>query len=76
MTKTLTGCGLTVELDTAQVFPHDPGRGTPAMVSVRGREATYWCALNEGEVEDVRLTAAQVRWLERNEDAIVRFLGL
>lgn len=76
MQKTLNGCGLIIELDTAQVFAHDPGRGTPAMVNIKGRSATYWCALNEGEVEDVRLTAAQMRWLETQEDKIVRFLGL
>lgn len=78
MKKTISGRGLNIELDTDEVVPHDPGAGTPAMVMTPDRRntATYWCALNEGELDGIRLSSAQVRWLEAQEDAIIRFLGL
>ncbi len=40
-----------VELDPAQVFPDDPGQGTPAMLyGPRGASATFYCAEDTGEL--------------------------
>ena len=86
-TKTLTGPGgLTIELDRSQVFPDDPGNGTPAMVVLtKGRQtyrATYTCASNEGTVtsdgyhcEEYTLSDRQVNWLHEQEDSIEEFLN-
>lgn len=85
-TKTLTGPGgLTVELDKDEVFPDDPGNGTPAMVVLRkGRHtyrATFHCACNEGylladgpRAEEIELTDSQVDWLHEHEEEVHDFL--
>lgn len=40
-----------VELDSDQVYPDDPGNGTPAMVyGPGGVSATLWCAADTGEL--------------------------
>jgi hypothetical protein len=75
---------LVVELDKSQVFPDDPGAGTPAMVYLdtsKGRHsATYWCAIGEGEVENnhtgemKQLTEKQLEWLEVLNSEIDNFL--
>lgn len=50
MKKTLTGpTGLSLELDSEEIYPADPGRGTPAIVVLRqGKKelgtATFYCA--------------------------------
>ena len=62
--------GLVLELDARQIFPNDPGLGTPALLSLEGCTATFWCALNECEVEFISLTAAQQTWLDSLEDAV------
>jgi len=76
MTKqTLIGPnGLRLVLDSAEIFPDDPGQGTPAMVYLRGESATYWCALNEGEVDRQATNASQQAWLEAQEDTVSAFL--
>jgi hypothetical protein len=80
MKKTLTGPqGLRIVLDSDQIFPDDPGNGTPAMVHVEGKgDATYWFAQGEGIVYgrdgDVPLTATQSNWLNAQEDAVAAFL--
>ena len=50
MQKTIRfGPNWTLVLDSSEVFPDDPGAGTPAMVYGPKRyQATYWFALNEG----------------------------
>lgn len=81
--KTFEKGNLTVELDREQVFPDDPGAGTPAMVYWRnGREeysATYWCAIGEAELDGDRhgmkqLTDKQVEWLDDLNSEIDDFL--
>jgi hypothetical protein len=80
VTKTLTGPnGLRLVLDSAEIFPADPGQGTPAMVYRGNASATYWCALGEGELMDPRcemvaLTASQSNWLDAQESAVDAFL--
>lgn len=76
MKQTITGYGLRIVLDSSEIFPDDPGQGTPAMVYVvdRHASATYWCALNEGEIEDVQLTTTQSNWLELQENNVSEFI--
>jgi len=68
-------------LDTEEVFPDDPGMGTPALVHWRGATATYWCAMGTGELDSYRdgiiqITDAQMDWLcsERVENEVHQFL--
>lgn len=60
--------GITISLRACEVFPLDPGEGTPAMVNVPFKGgATYWCACDMGIVttdrEDHELSPTQVDWL-------------
>ena len=49
--------GIIVTLDSTQIFPADPGNGTPAMVFLPFKgHATFWCAQVEGEVTGRRET--------------------
>jgi hypothetical protein len=62
--------GLRVDFDAAEIFPEDPGAGTPVMVYTCGNSATYNCARNEGEVDTVRLTQTQIDWLWQIEEEV------
>lgn len=78
--ETLRGPGgLLIVLDAAEIFPDDPGNGTPAMVLApfgRGT-ATFWCANETGEVDgDHVMTEAQCRWLNEMEDAVTTWVEL
>lgn len=84
-TKTFTNRNLRVVLDRREVFPDDPGNGTPAMVywdGARGSfSATYWCAIGEAELLNGRggikeLTDSQLEWLDSLEHEINRFLDV
>lgn len=79
MKKTLTGPrGIRIELDRSQVFPDDPGQGTPALVHYKGGVATYWCACDEGEVDNnsryIKLPQDVLDWLHEQDDEITNFL--
>lgn len=73
--ETLRGPGgLKLEIDSNDVFPNDPGLGTPALVLIRGCAATLACALDSGTVEHIPLTSDQIAWLEKAEDHVNRVL--
>ena len=55
---------LKVVLDKSQVFPEDPGQGTPAMVYFGNHSGSYYCAVATGLVDDHELTQEQVAWLD------------
>lgn len=84
MKKTLKGPGgLLLLLDTDEVFPDDPGNGTPALVVApfgRGT-STYYCARDMGTVEgrdgEVELSTDQCKWLASQgvEDEVESFLS-
>jgi hypothetical protein len=81
MKKTLHGPGgLRVALDRSQVFPDDPGQGTPAMVYLFGYSSTFWAASGEGELlhsgdhPPRKLTPEQCRWLDEIEEDVTQFL--
>jgi len=62
--------GLRVDFDATEIFPEDPGAGTPVMVWTCGNSATYNCARHEGEVDTVRLTQQQIDWLWSIEEDV------
>lgn len=72
--------GIRIVLDASEIFPDDPGNGTPAMVYLpfgRG-SATYWCAQGEGVVlsdkhGEIELTDEQKEWL--NDDSVDRAIA-
>jgi len=70
--------GITLTLDSAEIYPDDPGAGTPAMVEWRDASGTYQCAIDTGEISnwagDVKLTAIQVAWLESKLDMVNDFV--
>jgi hypothetical protein len=78
--KTLRHGRLCVVLDKSQVFPDDPGAGTPAMVHSFGYHATYWCACGEGELTENRrggttkLTKEELDWLDAIQPEIEEFI--
>jgi hypothetical protein len=80
--KDAEGNTLEIELDKGQVFPNDPGQGTPAMVLKKdknGREVdsgTYWCAVESGELSHngTWLTNEQVEWLNTQTLTVDGFL--
>ena len=77
MIKMLKGPnGITIELDSRQVFADDPGAGTPALVHVGKYSATYWCALDTGELDggEYMLTDRQSAWLDEQIDAVSDFI--
>lgn len=52
-------------LDPSQIFPDDPGAGTPALIEGPGGvSGTFHCAYGTGEVEGVQLPDAVYRWVE------------
>lgn len=47
--RVLTGPrGVKIVLDKDDVFPDDPGNGTPVIVKYKGGIATHGCAVGEG----------------------------
>lgn len=81
MKKTIQGPqGLRIVLDSAQIFPDDPGNGTPAIVELGRASGTYWCAADTGELicgsEERTLTITQLNWLqaEEQENAVAEFI--
>lgn len=68
--------GLVVELDPREVFPEDPGKGTPVMVVWPAKKActTFWCATGEGEIDGHELSDRQLVWLWHIEPKIDTWL--
>jgi hypothetical protein len=79
MIKDLKGPGgIVVRLDSSEIFPDDPGNGTPAMVYLGRHSATYWCAIGENELLDsegrVRTLSAKLYdWLVAQDDEVTEF---
>lgn len=65
--------GLRVEFDATEIYPDDPGQGTPVLVCLGRETATFCCALNEGEVDGIRLSQAQIAFLESLEELVWDF---
>ena len=65
--------GLSVRFDSTEIFPDDPGQGTPVLVFLGKESSTFCCALNEGEVDGIRLSQAQIAFLETLETLVWDF---
>lgn len=68
-----------IELDRNEVFPDDPGAGTPAMLyGPRDSSATYYCALDTEEIWNARECIAIPRrvldWMSAQEFNVAAFL--
>jgi hypothetical protein len=73
--KTIVHGRIRVELNRRQVFPNDPGAGTPALVWVDGNSGTYWCVCDTGELLDgPELTPRELRWLDSIYGEVDSFL--
>jgi hypothetical protein len=70
--------GLHIVLDADEVFPGDPGQGTPAMVYKGDACGTYFCALDTGELSCgasvLPLTDSDHAWLTLQEDRVGAWL--
>ncbi len=67
--------GVKLILDPSEIFPDDPGSGTPALVEYKEQTGTYWCALGEGEVccdKVVKLPVPVLDWLENQRPLVER----
>ena len=65
--------GLSVCFDASQIFPNDPGQGTPVLVCLGRETSSFCCAINEGEVDGIRLSPAQMLFLESIEEFVWDF---
>ena len=66
--------GLRVEFDASEIFPDDPGQGTPVLVCLGRETASFCCALNEGEVGGcIRLSSDQIEFLASLESLVWDF---
>jgi len=70
---------LILELDADEIYPDDPGMGTPVLVSIPSDFdrvfASFECAVNELEIEGFTLTDAQINWLNDIEYAVNTWLS-
>lgn len=69
--------GLRIELDASEIYPNDPGQGTPAMAYYRGKSATFDAAaetfgiLNGKVCEELDSAVDSVwAWVEYHTDRI------
>lgn len=63
--QTIDGPGrLELILDASEIFPANPGLGTPALVIDGEGTATFDAALGEGETDEGPLDVEQQIWLE------------
>ena len=68
--------GIKLVLDRDKVIVDDPGADTPAMVYLphNAGSATFWCAVDTGECDDVDLSNSQCQWLQAQYDEVINFL--
>jgi hypothetical protein len=61
--------GIRIVLDSNEIYPSDPGAGTPAMVYLGRHSGTYWCVSDTGELDcgEKELTASQLNWLQSDK---------
>jgi hypothetical protein len=65
--------GIRVEFDATQIFPDDPGQGTPVLVCLGRETATFCSALNFGEVDSTQLSPEQTAFLVSLEEFVWNF---
>jgi hypothetical protein len=68
--------GIKLELDAAEVYPNNPGMGTPALLTLpSGETGTFNCAYEIGEAGGKALTQDQSTWLEEIAEAVNQWLS-
>lgn len=75
--RTLHRAGWRIELDRSEIYPEDPGLGTPALViDPHGLSTTFLCAVSTGEMNDGAALPDDIHaWLERSWDEVEQFLA-
>ena len=69
--KTLSGpCGVKLHLDLDEVFPDDPGAGTPALVEYQGHFGTWWCVTDTADCDGRTVPAKVMKWLEDQSNEV------
>ena len=69
--------GLKIELDATEIFPDDPGNGTPALVvHPSGVTGTFWCVNDTGEIDGLETTPTQRAWLDSCENAVNQWVEI
>lgn len=65
-----------IVMDASEIFPDDPGNGTPIMVyGPSSTSATYLCALDTGELEGMFSIPERVyNWLDNRADEVYTWL--
>ena len=59
-----------VVCDETQIYPTDPGQGTPTMVYWGKLSGTFNCCVNEGEIDGQPLPEEVVSWLRDIEELV------
>lgn len=61
------GLGVVVELDASEIYPNDPGMGTPVLVvdKLTNGTASWNCAINECETDEGPLSREAMDWLNQ-----------
>lgn len=70
--------GLKITLDPEQIFPNDPGQGTPVIVEMtkgegKGSTGTWNCVQGEGEIDGFPITDDQRKWLNEVEPRVEKW---
>jgi hypothetical protein len=74
-TKTHTYGSYKLVLDSSEIYPSDPGNGTPAMVYCGKRSGTYGCVSDTGVLDDdLEVPAKVMEWLHRMAEAVDIFI--
>ncbi len=56
--------GIKLILDASEIYPSDPGQGTPAMIELEtGETGTFWCVADVDGVDGKWLTNNQKQWV-------------
>ncbi len=75
--EVLTGPnGIRIEMDAKQIFPDDPGQGTPVLVCfANGDTGTWNCVTSEGETADgTQLDDEQKEWIGDMETEVAEWM--
>ena len=66
--------GIKIELDADEIYPNDPGQGTPILVVIGTQTASYNCAGDTGECGDTFVLDNQMKWLNDLDYALDTWL--
>ena len=70
--------GLRIVMDKKEIYPGDPGAGTPVIVETYDKRfsASWNCATETGELGlgDFLLSEAQIDWLTEHEESVAAWM--